>query len=195
MHIWSCGASLSRHILAGKTLNTKFQPFFWGPTLSSYNIPACLGAGKIAQDRLDSMPSCCLCYETLGESKLSCVYSQSQSWQCWNSECHLRLNGRWALSKDEILNGRWALSKDEIASIFSSLNTGESSTSPWRQRTHKRWSPCLPTPLTPWVMVRDCAEPYAKQDITSQPVLLSSEDMGFNFLHHYFQPFNYYSPW
>lgn len=56
-------------------------------------------------------------------------------------------------------------------------------------------SPCLPTPLTPWVMVRDCAEPYAKQDITSQPVLLSSEDMGFNFLHHYFQPFNYYSPW
>lgn len=140
MHIWSCGASLSRHTLAGKTLNSKFQPFFWGPTLSSYNIPACLGAGKIAQDRLDSMPSCCLCYETLGESKLSCVYSQSQSWQCWNSECHLRLNGRWALSKDEILNGRWALSKDEIASIFSSLNTGESSTSPWRQRTHKRWS-------------------------------------------------------
>ena len=171
MHIWSCGASLSRHTLAGKTLNSKFQPFFWGPTLSSYNIPSCLGAGKSAQDRLDSMPSCCLCSnETLGESKLSCVYSQSQSWQCWNSECHLRLNGRWALNKDE------------IASIFSSLNTGEPRTSPWRQRTHKRWSLCPPPPLTPWVMVRDCAEPFAKQGIASQPVLLlSSEDTGFNF--------------
>ena len=52
MHAWSYGASLSRHKLAGKPFNSKFQPFFSGSVLSFYNMTACLGNEKYAQDRI-----------------------------------------------------------------------------------------------------------------------------------------------
>ena len=104
--------------------------------LSFCNMTACLGTEKCTWDRLNY--SC----SSLGELKLSCVCSQSPSWQSWNSEFHLTISSRRALSKDE------------IATIFSSLNTGEPSTSPQRQKTHKRWSLFPPPPLQPWVMLK-----------------------------------------
>lgn len=39
--------------LAGKPFNSKFQPFFSGSMLSFYNMTACLGTKKYAQDRLN----------------------------------------------------------------------------------------------------------------------------------------------